>query len=149
MKNDECWRMNDEGWWFQAVEGFLWLTDKRMNKQTFVNIESLLRLKSNIYSSIAWFWQNPFWHFSRKKEYYFPVLILQLLSFSACFEMILLQEDSIIVVLGSGLSEWLLDGRSSGFHAASHAVKSVKDDSITRSVMARMKVVNDVIFCFL
>ena len=20
-KNDECWRMNDEGWWFQAVEG--------------------------------------------------------------------------------------------------------------------------------
>ena len=62
--------------------------------------------------------------------------------------MILLQEDSIIVVLGSGLSEWLLDGRSSGFHAASHAVKSVKDDSITRSVMARMKVVNDIIFCF-
>ena len=55
----------------------------------------------------------------------------------------------MIVVLGSGLSEWLLDGRSSGFHAASHAVKSVKDDSITRSVMARMKVVNDVIFCFL
>ena len=19
MKNDECWRMNDEGWWFQAI----------------------------------------------------------------------------------------------------------------------------------
>jgi len=51
-----------------------------------------------------------------------------------------LQEDSMIVVLGSGLSEWLLDGRSSGFHAASHAVKRVKDDSMTRSVMARMKV---------
>ena len=29
MKNDEGWRMNDEGWWFQAVEGFLWLTDER------------------------------------------------------------------------------------------------------------------------
>ena len=29
MKNDEGWRMNDEGWWFQSVEGFLWLTDER------------------------------------------------------------------------------------------------------------------------
>ena len=54
----------------------------------------------------------------------------------------------MIVVLGSGLSEWLLEGRSSGFHAASHGVKRVKDDSLTRSVMARMKVVNDIIFCF-
>ena len=54
----------------------------------------------------------------------------------------------MIVVLGSGLSEWLLDGRSSGFHAASHAVKRVKDYSLTRSVMARMKVVKDIIFCY-
>ena len=29
MKNDECWRMNDEGYCFQDVEGFLWLTDER------------------------------------------------------------------------------------------------------------------------
>ena len=55
----------------------------------------------------------------------------------------------MIVVLGSGLSEWLLDGRSSGFHPASHAVKRVKDDCMTRSVMARMKVVNHIEFCFL
>ena len=31
-------RMNDEGWWFQAVEGFCFLTDRQtdwwMNKQT-------------------------------------------------------------------------------------------------------------------
>ena len=33
-KNDECWRMNDEGWWFQAVEGFLWLTDGQTNERT-------------------------------------------------------------------------------------------------------------------
>ena len=25
--NEEWWRMNVEGWWFQAVEGFCWLTD--------------------------------------------------------------------------------------------------------------------------
>ena len=25
--------MNDEEWWFQAVEGFLWLTDERMKEQ--------------------------------------------------------------------------------------------------------------------
>ena len=28
MKNDEGRRLNDEEWWFQAVEGFLWLTDR-------------------------------------------------------------------------------------------------------------------------
>ena len=27
MKNDEGWRMSGEWWWFQAVEGFWWLTD--------------------------------------------------------------------------------------------------------------------------
>ena len=31
MKNDECWRMNDEGWWFQAVEGFC---DGQTNERT-------------------------------------------------------------------------------------------------------------------
>ena len=45
MKNDEGWRMNDEVWWFQAVERFLWLTDKRTDGRTFVNVESLLKLK--------------------------------------------------------------------------------------------------------
>ena len=38
MKDDEGWMMNDEGWWFQAVEGFCFLTDRQtdwwMNKQT-------------------------------------------------------------------------------------------------------------------
>ena len=29
MKNYEGWKMNDEEWWFQAVEGFCFLTDGR------------------------------------------------------------------------------------------------------------------------
>ena len=33
MKNIEGWRMSGEGWWFQAAEGFLWLTDGQTNKQ--------------------------------------------------------------------------------------------------------------------
>ena len=33
MENNESSRMNDEEWWFQAVEGFLWLTDERMKEQ--------------------------------------------------------------------------------------------------------------------
>ena len=45
MKNDEGWKMNDEGGWFQAVEGFCWLTDKQTNRRTFVIVESLSRLK--------------------------------------------------------------------------------------------------------
>ena len=47
MKNDECWRMNDEGWWFQAVEGFC---DGQTNGRTFVNVESLSRLKTSLTS---------------------------------------------------------------------------------------------------
>ena len=43
--NEEWWKLKDEGWLFQAVEGFLWLTDEKTNKQTFVNAESLLQLK--------------------------------------------------------------------------------------------------------
>ena len=27
MMKDEGWRINDEGWWFQAVEGFCFMTD--------------------------------------------------------------------------------------------------------------------------
>ena len=34
IKKDEGWRMNDEGWWFQAVEGFLWLTDRLTDGRT-------------------------------------------------------------------------------------------------------------------
>ena len=34
MKNDQGWGMNDGGWYFQAAEGFLWLTDRQLNKQT-------------------------------------------------------------------------------------------------------------------
>ena len=29
MKNDEGWRMNDEGRWFQAVDGFWLMTDRQ------------------------------------------------------------------------------------------------------------------------
>ena len=31
---DERWKMNDEGGWFQAVEGFCRLTDKQTARQT-------------------------------------------------------------------------------------------------------------------
>ena len=34
MKNVEGWRMKDEGWWFQAVEGFCRQTNERTNEQT-------------------------------------------------------------------------------------------------------------------
>ena len=34
MKNDEGWMMNDEGLWFQAVEGFWLMTDGQMNERT-------------------------------------------------------------------------------------------------------------------
>ena len=30
----EGWMKNDEGWWFQSVEGFCCLTDRLMNEQT-------------------------------------------------------------------------------------------------------------------
>ena len=44
--NEECegWRLNDKGWWFQAVEGF---GDRLTNGQTFANVESLLWLKQD------------------------------------------------------------------------------------------------------
>ena len=34
IKKDEGWRMNDEGWWFQAVEGFWLQTDRRTDRIT-------------------------------------------------------------------------------------------------------------------
>ena len=34
MKNDEGRMMNDEGWWFQAVEGFCRQTDERTDERT-------------------------------------------------------------------------------------------------------------------
>ena len=48
MKDDEGWKMNDEGWWFQAVEGFC----RRTDGQTFAIVESLSRLK--ITYKISW-----------------------------------------------------------------------------------------------
>ena len=53
MKNDEGWKMNDEGWWFQAVEGFCFMTEERTNERTnertFAIVESLSRLKNYKY----------------------------------------------------------------------------------------------------
>ena len=34
MRNDEGWMLNDEEWWFQAVEGFCFLTDGRTDRRT-------------------------------------------------------------------------------------------------------------------
>ena len=47
MKNYEGLMKNDEGWWFQAVEGFLGQTDGQMNEQTFVIVELLSQLKTH------------------------------------------------------------------------------------------------------
>ena len=45
MKDAEGWRLSYERWWFQAVEGFCFLMDRRTNGRTFVNVESLSWLK--------------------------------------------------------------------------------------------------------
>ena len=49
-----------------------------------------------------------------------------------------LAEDSVIVMIGTGLSQWLL--QDSEINAASHAVRSELESSSFRTVMARMKV---------
>ena len=43
MKNDEWWRMNDEDDDFKLLKGF---ADERTDKQTFVIVESISRLKT-------------------------------------------------------------------------------------------------------
>ena len=53
---DEGWRMKEERWRFQAVGGF---DDKQTDGQTFVNVESLSRLKkalSMLISTFVTFW---------------------------------------------------------------------------------------------
>ena len=45
--------MNDEGWWFQAVEGFWFMTDRQTDKRTFVIVESLSRLKMNLKGDLS------------------------------------------------------------------------------------------------
>ena len=52
-----------------------------------------------------------------------------------------LKEDSVIVILGTGITEWLLGGGGHSFHAASHAVAALDDHLSSRAVVARMKVV--------
>ena len=52
-----------------------------------------------------------------------------------------LMEDSVIVILGTGITEWLLGGTGDRFHAASHAVAALDDRLSSRAVVARMKVV--------
>ena len=54
--------MNDEGWWIQAVERFWLQTNRLTDKQTFVIVESLLRLKTIQHSDAVTFlfWNVPF-----------------------------------------------------------------------------------------
>ena len=52
-----------------------------------------------------------------------------------------LKEDSVIVILGTGITEWLLGGGGHSFHAASHAVAALDNQLSSRAVVARMKVV--------
>ena len=51
---EEWWMLKDE-WWRMMISscwGVLWLTDRQTNERTFVNVESLSRLK--ILSNITW-----------------------------------------------------------------------------------------------
>ena len=56
MKNNEGWRMNDEGWWFQALEGFLWLIDGQMNKWTDICKCRVAFANSNFFYFFLIFW---------------------------------------------------------------------------------------------
>ena len=53
-----------------------------------------------------------------------------------------LGQDSVIVILASGLPSWLLKGSqtSQSFYASPHAVPSLTGSLTSRSVFARMKV---------
>ena len=53
--NKEWWKLNDEGWWFWAIEGFWWRIGRQTNKQKFVTVELLLRLK-NFPLALTWQW---------------------------------------------------------------------------------------------
>jgi len=50
-------------------------------------------------------------------------------------------DDSVILMLGTGLTSWLLPGE--GLHAAPHALPSISSISKPRSVVARMRVAPD------
>ena len=53
-----------------------------------------------------------------------------------------LQADSVMVVMSSGLSDWLLEGTREAemFHASSHAVPALASHTEHRTILARMKV---------
>ncbi len=53
-----------------------------------------------------------------------------------------LEESAVIVIIASGLPDWLLKGSQSSksFYAAPHAVPSLAGSLQSRSVFARMKV---------
>ena len=53
--------------------------------------------------------------------------------------------DSIIVIIGSAISEWLLEGTDTShyFHAASHGVPSLSKTLDSRVIVARMKVTHE------
>ena len=57
----------------------------------------------------------------------------------------ILEEGSVIVIVASGLPNWLLKGKesSSKFFAAPHAVPSLSSNLLSRTVFARMKIVPD------
>ena len=49
--NKEWWRMTDEGWMLRISSCWgVFLTDWQTNRRTFVNVESLLRLKTSLTS---------------------------------------------------------------------------------------------------
>ena len=53
-----------------------------------------------------------------------------------------LPTESVIVIIGTGISEWLLEQTETSqyFHAASHGVPSLEEDVSSRVIVARMKV---------
>lgn len=55
-----------------------------------------------------------------------------------------LSTNSVIVVVGTAISEWLLEqtDTSENFHAASHGVPSLGEHLDSRVIVARMKVLD-------
>ena len=65
MKNDEGWKMNDEEWWFKAVEWFCFQTngrtDEQTDGQTFAIVESLLLIDFKIWTIKKRYYRPEIW----------------------------------------------------------------------------------------
>ena len=66
MKNDVGWKMNDEERWFQAVEGFGFMTDEWTDRQTYICDcrVAFMTEKAILCWCVSWF--GLFWAFTNR-----------------------------------------------------------------------------------